>query len=90
MVYMYGGVSGHDSGMIENVNAWKQFSDHGPWFTDLYKMSGFNFRSGDSGAPIVGSSNMKYGGMNIAGSEYGSDYRYGHDWTFLKSKLNLK
>lgn len=60
------------------------------WFTDLYKIKGINFTIGDSGAPIIGSSNLQYGGMNIAGSEDSSDYNYGHDWTFLKAKLNLK
>ena len=85
MVFMHGATSGLDHGRIIEVNVWKRFG--GTLYSDLYKIEGIDYTDGDSGASIIGSVNGKYGGMNI-GADGG--YNYGHDWTFLKSKLNLR
>ena len=84
-VFLYGARSGLDSGRIVEVDVSKRFD--GKEFSNLNEISGIDYTDGDSGAPIVGAWNKTYGGMNIG--EHG-DYNYGHEWTFLKSKLSLQ
>lgn len=84
-VFLYGVASGIDSGRIVAVDLTKRFGNDE--FSNLYKISGIDFTDGDSGAPIIGAWEKTYGGMNIGEHE---DYNYGHDWTFLKSRLNLQ
>ncbi len=91
-VYLIGQYSGSDDGTIVEVNQWVWIG--GSLYTDLYFVKNISFNSGDSGAPIVRSSDDKYGGMNIgAGTETvdgnSITVNYVHDWTFLKSKLGL-
>ena len=82
---MSGSTSGYGMGKVVMVDRWKIFD--GKMFWDLYEISGINYTDGDSGAPIINISNDHYGGMNIGGH---GNYQYGHDWTFLKSKLGLR
>jgi len=85
-VILFGGVNGADAGTITKVNQFEIIN--GVWMTDLYEIDGiFSFDSGDSGAPIIRYSDLTFGGMNNAGSS--SDFNYGHDWTFIKSRLGL-
>ncbi len=92
-VYMIGQFSGLDFGTIEKINQAKWLE--GGWRTNLYWVSGISYDTGDSGAPIMKTSNSKYGGMNIAaGSETvdgipNTPVNYVHDWTHMKSKLGL-
>ena len=90
---MIGQFSGLDFGTIEKINQAKWLE--GGWRTNLYWVSGISYDTGDSGAPIMKTSNSKYGGMNIAaGSETvdgipNTPVNYVHDWTHMKSKLGL-
>lgn len=84
-VFMYGATSGLDSGRIVEVDVSKRFGSK--TFTNLYEISGIDYTYGDSGAPIIGAWEKTYGGMNIG--EHG-DFNYGHEWAFLKSRLNLQ
>lgn len=84
-VFMYGATSGIDSGRIVAVDQSLEFGGNN--FSNLYKISGIDYTGGDSGAPIVGAWEKTYGGMNIGAHE---GYNYGHEWAFLKSKLNLQ
>ena len=85
MVFMSGSTSGYGVGRVVQIDQWKSFERK--WFSDLYEITGINYTDRDSGAPIVSLSNNHYGGMNIGGH---GNYQYGHDWTFLKSKLGLR
>ena len=82
---MSGSTSGYGMGKVVDIDQ-VMFFDR-KLFTDLYQISGINYTDGDSGAPIINPSNRHYGGMNIGGH---GNYQYGHDWTFLKSKLGLR
>ena len=82
---MSGTVSGYSMGRVVQIDLWKSFERK--WFSDLYEIIGINYTDRDSGAPIVSLSNNHYGGMNIRGH---GNYQYGHDWTFLKSRLGLR
>lgn len=84
-MFLYGVASGLDSGRIIAVDQSMVFEGH--TFDNLYKISGIDYTNGDSGAPIIGAWTNTYGGMNIGAHE---NYNYGHEWTFLKSKLNLQ
>jgi len=91
-VYMIGQYSGLDFGTIAEVNK-TQFVG-GKYLTNLYYVTGINFDSGDSGAPVVKSSGTVYGGMNVgAGTEtingQSTSVNYAHDWTYLKSSMGL-
>ncbi len=84
-VFMYGAKSGYDVGRIVSINQWQTFDNR--WFWDLYAIEDINFTDGDSGAPIVGTSNDHYAGMNIGTFD---GHNYGHDWSILKSRLGLQ
>lgn len=88
-VRLYGSTSGMDIGKIVAVDVKKTFS--GNEFHHLYKIRYISFTDGDSGAPILNSGKSLYGGMNI-GSDVVENvsYNYGHEWSFLKSKLGLQ
>ena len=62
-------------------------ANSGDWYHNLYFIDSISYTDGDSGAPVVASSNTKYGGMNI-----GTDgtYQVAHEWSYMKSQLGLQ
>lgn len=88
-VKMYGASSGTDYGKIVAVDQAEQLGQH--TFHHLYHIRYIDYTDGDSGAPIIGYFNNEYGGMNLGADTIdGIDYNFGHEWSFLKSKLGLR
>ncbi|MEX0862269.1 hypothetical protein [Nitrosopumilus sp.] len=87
-VWLWGATTGFDSGRIKEVDQSAQIpANSGDWYDNLYFIDSISYTDGDSGAPVVASSNTKYGGMNI-----GTDgtYQVAHEWSYMKSQLGLQ
>ena len=91
---MYGRLSDKVSGTIIQTDVSQKIESHGKTYTfsNLYKIKPEKeMQSGDSGGPYMYGSKLI--GMNIGGGIDEKDnkwYQYGHQYSYLKSKLGLK
>ena len=85
----FGGVHGADFGKIIDTDVRKNIPGFG-MMDKLYEIENIDtFTVGDSGASYLRYSDMKFVGMNNAGSASPNISNWGHEWSFIKSSLGL-
>ena len=89
LVVGFGGVNGADFGKIIDTDVRKYIPGFG-YMDKLYEIEDIDtFGIGDSGAPYLRYSDMKFVGMNNAGSTSSGISNWGHEWSFIESSLGL-